>query len=217
VRVLVVEDEPDLLRGLCQVLREEGYAVDTAADGADGLSKAMCWDYDGIVLDLMMPKMNGLEVLAQLRKQKDTPVLILTARDTVNDRVKGLDTGADDYLVKPFQLAELLARLRALIRRSLGNTDPVITVGAVTIDTAARRVTVDGHHVTFTAREYALTELLVLRRNQVVTRSMIYDHLFDESHDSLSNMVDVYISRVRAKLGKDFITTRRGEGYIVDV
>ncbi len=217
VRVLVIEDEPDLLRGLCQVLREEGYAVDAAADGEDGLYKAKAWDYDAVVLDLMLPKLSGFALLTDLRKQKTTPVLILTARDAVQDRVTGLDTGADDYLVKPFQLAELKARLRALIRRSAGQADPVIEAGSIIVDTAARRVTRDGRSVTLTSREYGLVELLVLHRNTVVTRTMINDHLFDENHDSLSNLVDVYISRLRAKLGKDFITTRRGEGYIVDV
>ena len=215
--MLVIEDEPDLRHGLCQVLREEGYAVDDAADGQDGLFKAQAWDYDAVVLDLMLPALSGLELLAELRKHKSTPVLILTARDAVQDRVTGLDTGADDYLVKPFQLAELKARLRALIRRSAGQADPVIEAGSITVDTAARRVTRDGQSVALSAREYGLVELLVLHRNTVVTRTMIYDHLFDENHDSLSNLVDVYISRLRAKLGKDFITTRRGEGYIVDV
>ena len=206
-----------MLKGLRQVLREEGYAVDSAADGQDGLSKVLSWDYDAVVLDLMLSKMSGLDVLKTFRKQKATLVLILTARDTVQDRVEGLDTGADDYLVKPFQLDELKARLRALIRCSVGQATPTVEVGSLLNHMAARRVSRDGTPVSLTAREYGLVELLVLHRHQVVTRTMIYDHLFDESHDSLSNMVDVYISRLRAKLGKDFVTTRRGEGYIVDV
>jgi two-component system OmpR family response regulator len=217
LRVLIVEDEPDLLLGLGQVLREDGYAVDLAADGEEGLAKAKSWDYDVIVLDLMLPIISGLELLKRLRQEQQTPVLVLTAKDTLDDRIRGLDSGADDYLIKPFAISELRARLRALIRRAAGQGDSIIRLGAVTVDTAARRVTCDDQLVTLTAREYRLVELLALHRQKVVTRTMIYDHLFDENHDSLSNLVDVYISRLRSKLGKEFITTRRGEGYIVDV
>ena len=202
--------------GLTQVLREEGYAVDEAGDGEEGLFKAMNWEYDAIVLDVMLPRLNGWEVLRQLRQQRKTPVLILTARDGVADRVRGLDAGADDYLVKPFELIELLARLRALIRRSAGQAVSTITVGDLVIDTGARQVTHAGQSVSLTAREYALLELLALHRGQLITRSMIYEHLFDESEDSLSNLVDVHISNLRKKLGKDFITTRRGQGYLID-
>lgn len=217
LRILVVEDEPDLRRGLCQALREDDYAVDEAADGEEGLYKAGVWEYDAIVLDIMLPKLSGLHVLAQLRRDKATPVLLLTARDAVADRVAGLDTGADDYLVKPFELAELKARLRSLIRRSSNQPAPAIQVGSVVVDTTARQVTLGGEPVVLTAREYRLVELLVVNRGKLVTRSKIYDHLFDDSHDSMSNIVDVYISRIRSQLGKDFIRTRRGEGYIVDV
>lgn len=213
----MVEDESDLRGGLCAALREEGYAVDEACDGEDGLYKATVWDYDAIVLDWMLPKMSGLAVLDQLRRSKSTPVLILTARDAVDDRVAGLDTGADDYLAKPFELSELLARIRALIRRSVGQASPVVEVGDIVIDTAARTVHQNGSLVELGAREYGLIELLTLHRGKLVTRTMIYDHLFDENHDSLSNLVDVYISKIRGKLGKDFVTTRRGQGYIVDV
>jgi two-component system OmpR family response regulator len=141
MRILVVEDEPDLLRGLAQALREEGYAVDTAADGEDGLYKAQSWEYDALVLDIMLPKLDGWELLKRVRQTKKTPVLMLTARDQSRDRVRGLDTGADDYVVKPFDLPELLARLRALIRRSAGQTQNVIEIGEVIIDTAARTIT----------------------------------------------------------------------------
>ena len=143
-------------------------------------------------------------------------MLILTARDAVQDRVAGLDTGADDYLVKPFQLAELKARLRALVRRSAGQPSPVIEIGNVSVDTAGQQVVLNGSVVELTAREYGLVELLALHRGKVVSRTTIYERLFDENHDSLSNMVDVYVSRLRSKLGKDFVTTRRGQGYIVD-
>ncbi len=217
MRVLVVEDEPDLLRVLGRSLREAGYAVDEAADGREGLYKASSSDYDAVVLDLMLPRMDGVEVLRELRRKKKTPVLILTARDTVTDRVKGLDAGADDYLTKPFELAELLARLRALIRRAAGDAVPKIEIGDVTIDTLAKTVSMGGQDVNLTAREYALVEFLALHRGELVTRTMIYDHLFDESDDSLSNLVDVHVANVRKKLGKDFITTRRGQGYLIHV
>jgi two-component system OmpR family response regulator len=216
MRVLVIEDEPELRRVLAQALREDGYAVDEAADGEDGLFKATSWDYDAVVLDLLLPRLDGWSLLARLRRQRKTPVLILTARDAVNDRVRGLDAGADDYLVKPFDLAELLARVRALIRRAAGQADPLITIGDIVIDRRARSVTCAGVVATLTAREYALVELLALHRGKLVTRSQIYEHLFDENDDSLSNLVDVHVSNVRKKLGKDFITTRRGQGYVID-
>ncbi|PQO45165.1 response regulator transcription factor [Blastopirellula marina] len=216
MRVLVVEDDPDLLRGLSLALREERYAVDVAADGDDGLFKAESYDYDAIVLDIMLPGINGLQLLQQLRSTKKTPVLLLTARDALSDRVDGLDQGADDYLVKPFELEELLARLRAIIRRGAGQANSLLSVGEVQVDTAAQVVTFQGEIVTLTAMEYRLIELLLLNQGVLVTRTMIYDSLFDENHDSLSNLVDVYISRLRAKFGSDFITTRRGQGYIVD-
>src|SRR5437016_6747 len=154
MRILIVEDEPDLLRSLAQALREEGYAVDTAADGVEGAYKAENYDYDAVVLDVMLPRMDGWEILTRLRKIKKTPVLMLTARDQARDRVRGLDTGADDYLVKPFDLDELLARLRALIRRTSGATSSRIELADIAIDTAARTVHQRGQPVTLTAREY---------------------------------------------------------------
>ena len=218
MRVLVVEDEPDLLSVLAQALREAGYAVDTAADGEDGLFKAEGDQYDAVVLDLMLPRMDGWTVLRKLRQSWGVPVLVLTARDALPDRVRGLDAGADDYLTKPFELAELLARLRALIRRSAGKASPVIDLGGdVRVDTAARVVTRGGQLVPLTSREYALVELLALHKGELVTRSTLYDHLYDEDDDSLSNLIDVHVSNVRKKLGKQFITTRRGQGYVVGV
>ncbi len=216
MRILVVEDEPELLSALARALREDGYAVDEAADGEDGLYKARTWEYDAIVLDLMLPVRDGWQVLQHLRRERKTPVLVLTARDGVADRVRGLDLGADDYLVKPFALVELLARLRALIRRAAGHAEASITVGDVTVDTRARTVTQNGASVPLTAREYALVEILVLHRGKLVTRTEIYEHLFDENDDSLSNLVEVHVSNIRKKLGKDFITTRRGLGYVID-
>lgn len=216
MRVLVVEDEPDLLRLVATSLREDGYAVDTAADGEDGLFKANSWEYDAVVLDVMLPGIDGWSVLKQLRAKKRTPVLMLTARDTVADRVRGLDFGADDYLVKPFALTELLARLRALIRRSAGQAVSVIKIGDVQIDTVGKIVIRNEELVALTPMEYALVELLALHRQKLVSRTSIYDHLFDEDDDSLSNLVDVHVSNIRKKLGRDFITTRRGQGYMIE-
>ncbi|MEM7231631.1 MAG: response regulator transcription factor [Planctomycetota bacterium] len=216
MRVLVVEDEPYLLDALRKSLRDEGYAVDVAEDGEEGLYKAKAWDYDAVILDVMLPKREGWDVLRELRQSKQTPVVMLTARDSVDDRVKGLDNGADDYLAKPFDLDELLARLRAVIRRSKGKSHPVIEVGEVAVDTAARIVTLDGNAVTLTAREYALVEILALHRGEVVTRAMLYEHLCDEHDESLSKVVEVHVSNVRKKLGREFITTRRGHGYMIE-
>jgi two-component system, OmpR family, response regulator len=216
MRVLAVEDEPDLLGSLLKALREDGYAVDGAPDGEEGLYKAESYDYDAVVLDIMLPGIDGWEVLRRLRKSKKTPVLMLTARDAVRDRVRGLDSGADDYLVKPFELSELLARLRALIRRSASKAQPQLEIGDVTIDTAARKVFRQGQEVLLTAREYSLLEFLALHRGELVTRTMLYDHLFDENDDTLSNLLDVHVSNIRKKLGHDFITTRRGHGYCIE-
>jgi two-component system OmpR family response regulator len=216
MRLLIVEDEPDLRRGLDQALREEGYAVDAAEDGSEGLYKAETWDYDVIVLDVMLPQMDGWEILQRLRKKKKTPVLMLTARDGVRDRVRGLDLGADDYLVKPFNLTELVARVRALIRRSANAPNPVLSFGEIAIDTAARTVSVDGEAITLTAREYALIEFLAFQRGKVVSRTELYNHLFAEEDDTLSNLLDVHVCNVRKKIGKDFIQTRRGQGYVIE-
>jgi len=216
MRILIVEDEADLLSGLTTALREEGYAVDTAADGEEGLYKAESWEYDAVVLDVMLPKLDGWGLLAKLRKSKKTPMLMLTARDAARDRVRGLDSGADDYLVKPFDLSELLARLRALIRRAAGQTRNVIEINDVVIDTATRSVERAGAPVSLTPREYALLEFLALHRREVVTRTALYEHLFDEDDSTLSNLLDVHVSNIRKKLGADFITTRRGHGYCID-
>jgi len=216
MRILIVEDEPDLQKALTRALREEDYAVDTADNGVDGLFNAESTDYDAIVLDVMMPQMDGWEVLARLRKKKKTPVLMLTARDQPRDRVKGLDTGADDYVVKPFDLPELLARLRALIRRTSGQTSGDLAIGKLKLDLKARKVSLDGEPVELTAREYRLLEYLALHRGEVVSRTMLYEHLFDENDTTLSNLLEVHISNLRKKLGGDFITTRRGHGYSIE-
>jgi two-component system OmpR family response regulator len=216
MRVLIVEDEPDLLGSLLQAVREDGYAADGAEDGEEGLYKAESYDYDAILLDVMLPGLDGWDLLRRLRKTKKTPVLMLTARDAIKDRVKGLDTGADDYVVKPFDTDEVLARLRALIRRSASVAQPRLEIGAVVIDTVARTVTLREEPVTLTAREYALLEFLALHRGKLVTRTMLYEHLFDENDNTLSNLLDVHVSNLRKKLGHEFITTRRGHGYSID-
>lgn len=215
MRLLLIEDEPDLLSGLTRALRRAGYSVDTAEDGEDGLFKALEIDYDAIVLDVMLPRMDGWAVLTKLREKKSTPVMMLTARDATKDRVRGFDSGADDYLVKPFELDELLARLRALIRRSAGKSTPALVLGEVKIDTASRTVTLADQPITLTSREYAVLEYLALHRGKLVTRTTLYEHLYDESGDTLSNMMDVLIYNLRTKLGRDIITTRRGHGYCI--
>jgi two-component system OmpR family response regulator len=217
MRLLIIEDEPDLLRALDIFMQDEGFAVDTAEDGETGLEKSLAWEYDAIVLDIMLPKRDGWSVLSELRRKKQTPVLLLTARDALQDRIAGLDSGADDYLIKPFELHELSARIRALIRRSAGIAQSLIQIDDVVVDIAAKQVRRNAEVINLTAMEYALVEFLSLHRGKVVTRSNLYDHLFDESEDSLSNLLDVHVSNIRRKLGKEFITTRRGQGYIIDV
>ncbi len=216
MRLLVIEDERDLRLVLANALRDAGYAVDEGADGQEGLHKAMQWEYDAIVLDLMMPKMSGWDFLAAFRKRFKTPVLVLTARDTIEDRVRGLDDGADDYLIKPFELNELLARVRALIRRAAGHAHARIEIGEVVIDTVSKTVSHAGHDIVLTAREYTVLELLAIQRGKLVSRHRIYDHIFDEQDEALSNLVEVHISNLRKKLGKDFIKTRRGMGYLIE-
>jgi two-component system, OmpR family, response regulator len=216
MRILVVEDEPRLLKNLAKALREEGYAVDTAEAGDEGLYKAETYNYDALILDVMLPRLDGWEILERLRKEKQTPVLMLTARDATKDRVRGLDTGADDYLVKPFDLHELLARVRALIRRSAGKPRPEIELRDIKIDTRAKSVTRGGEAVTMTAREYSILEYLALHRGELVTRTELYEHLFDETDDTLSNLLDVHVFSIRKKLGHDLIATRRGQGYCIE-
>lgn len=216
MRLLLIEDEPELLHTLANALRDEGFAVDTADHGDEGLEKALEASYDAILLDVMLPGLDGWDILRQLREKKTTPVLMLTARDRTSDRVRGLNSGADDYVVKPFDLAELIARLRALIRRSTHHAQSHLTFGDVRIDLTARRVTRGGDEVPLTARQYALLEFLALHRGEVITRTQLYEHLFDESESSLSNLLDVYVSTLRKKLGHHLITTRRGHGYSIE-
>jgi len=216
MKLLIVEDEPALLRTLAKTLREEGYAVDTAAAGDDGLRMALDNDYDAVVLDVMLPGLDGWQVLEKLRQTKHTPILMLTARDATRDRVRGLDAGADDYLVKPFDLSELFARLRAIIRRHAGKACPEIMLGEFRVDLNARRVERDGLPLALTAREYSILEYLALHRGELVTRTDLHEHLYDENADTMSNLLDVHIFAIRKKLRQDLIITRRGQGYCVE-
>lgn len=220
MRVLLVEDHNPLVRALRQGLEEEGFAVDTAVDGEEGDFKARSANYDVIILDLMLPKIDGLTLLKQWRKDgMATHVLVLTARGAMDDKVRGLDLGADDYLTKPFELSELFARLRALIRRGHQVKNPMLTVHDLEIDTGARTVKRGGQPIHLTPREYALLEFLAYHRGKVATRTMIWEHLYDEQDETTSNVVDVYIRYLRTKIDKGFdpplILTRWGEGYML--
>jgi DNA-binding response OmpR family regulator len=220
MRVLVVEDHPPLGRSIANGLREEGFAVDLTATGEEGLRWGLSNPYDCIILDVMLPDRDGWSVLDQLRRQLSTcPVLILSARDAIEDRVKGLNLGADDYLVKPFAWDELVARVRALVRRGHGRKSPVLRIADLEIDTAARSVKRAGKAVALSAKEYALLEFLAHREGQVVTRSDIWDHLYDQADEASSNVVDVYIGYLRNKIDREhelkLIHTRRGMGYVM--
>jgi two-component system OmpR family response regulator len=215
MRLLIVEDEADLARVLRQALCESGFSVDLAVDGEEGLAKALEIDYDAVILDLMLPRLDGGEVLNRLRAAKTTPVLVLTARDAQADKIANLNLGADDYMTKPFDLDELIARVRALIRRATNNPAPVLRARDVELDTAARVVRKGGQYVELAVKEYAILELLMAHQNKLVSRSMIYEHVYGEDDGALSNVVDVYICNLRKKLGGGLISTRRGEGYII--
>lgn len=218
MKALLIEDYEPLRTSLAKGLQENGYAVDAAADGEDGLWYAQSNDYDVIILDLMLPKLDGLTLLQRLRRSgSQNPVLILTARDAVPDRVRGLDVGADDYLVKPFAFDELLARVRALVRRRYQERNPLIEVGDLRIDTATQRVLRGGKEIRLTAREYGLLEFLAHRAGEVVTRTDIWEHLYEFDSGCTSNVVDVYIGYLRRKLDapgqESLIETVRGRGY----
>lgn len=220
MKILLAEDYYPLARALKQGLEEEGYAVDWAKDGEEANVKAHGMPYDVIVLDLMLPKVDGLTLLQGWRKDGlSSHVLILTAKDQLPDKIKGLDLGADDYLTKPFEMDELLARIRALIRRGHQVKDPILRVHDLEIDSAARSVKRGGKRIHLTPREYALLEFLAFHRGKVVTRPMIWDHLYDEEDENTSNVVDVYIRYLRNKIDKGFdkplILTRWGEGYML--
>ncbi len=220
MRILLVEDEKDLSAIIKQGLEEEGYVVDVAHDGEEGLYMAENFPVDAIILDIMLPLLDGLSVLGSLRKKGNmTPVLLVTARDALLDKIKGLDTGADDYLTKPFVFDELLARVRSLLRRKATVKEAVIRVGDLEVNTASHEVKRAGKPVTLSAREYALLEYLAYKKDTVVTRTEIVEHIYSEDSDMDSNVVDVYINYLRNKIDKDFkkklIHTVRGAGYIL--
>jgi two-component system OmpR family response regulator len=217
MRVLVVEDEPNLLRQLRAALEGAGYAVDTASDGEDGHYLGSTESYDAVVLDLGLPELDGLTVLDRWRKAGlAMPVLVLTARDSWSDKVAGLDAGADDYLAKPFQTEELIARLRALIRRAAGQATSELTAGAVRLDSRSGRVTLGGEPVKLTAQEFKLLSYLMHHKGKVVSRTELIEHIYDQDFDRDSNTIEVFITRIRKKLGPDLISTTRGLGYSLD-
>ncbi len=220
MRILVVEDHEKVAQFIVKGLREEHFAVDHAATGAEGLSMARVGEYDAIVLDVMLPAKNGFEVVAELRaKGFTTPVLMLTAKTNIEDRVQGLDAGADDYLVKPFAFAEFLARIRALIRRRERDVPAPLKVADLSLDVVSHEVTRGGQRIELTSREYSVLEFLLRNRGRVVTRTTMIEHVWDMHFDSDTNLVDVYIRHLRAKLDDPFplklIHTVRGVGYVI--
>ena len=221
MRVLLVEDEIKMCRAIRRGQEREGYAVDAALDGNDGLHRATEWDYDAIVLDVMLPGLDGIELCRRRRRAgRWAPVLMLTARDGVADRIRGLDVGADDYLVKPFAFGELLARLRALVRRGARERPAVLAVGDLVLDPAAHTVRLSGRPVPLSTREFALLEFLMRNAGQVLSRPAILEHVWDYNYDGMSNVVDVYVGYLRKKLerpfGRRLIRTVRGVGFLLE-
>jgi len=217
MRLLIVEDEPNLGQQLKNALEGAGYAVDLATDGEEGLFLGSNEQYDAIILDLGLPEIDGLTVLDRWRREgKTTPVLVLTARDSWSDKVAGLDAGADDYVAKPFQTEELIARLRALIRRASGNASAELIAGDIRLDTRSGKVTKDGEPVKLTAQEYKLLSYLLHHKGKVVSRTELIEHIYDQDFDRDSNTIEVFVTRIRKKLGADVITTIRGLGYSLD-
>jgi two-component system response regulator PhoP len=221
MRVLIVEDEAHLAKNIAKALRETAsFATDISTDGEDGLHMARSNPYDLIILDLMLPKINGLEILKKLRSEgQGTPVLILTARDRSDDIINGLDLGCDDYLTKPFNIYELIARCKALVRRAYNSPNPVLCADELVLNTATRRVTFQDKPITLVAMEYRLLEYLMLRSGQIVTKAEIIDHLYCHEAESFSNLVEVYISSLRKKIDpgpqRRLIHTVRGQGYFI--
>ncbi len=220
MRILMIEDYGPLRKSITQGLREAGFAIDATKDGDEGLAYAEAGDYDVILLDLMLPKTDGLTVLKQLRENGSTVhILILTAKDSLGDRVKGLNLGADDYLVKPFAFEELLARIHALVRRKYNAKSPVLRIGDLEIDRTAKTVARSGRAIELTAHEFSILEVLALRADRVVTRSMIWDRIYDYAAEPSSNVIEVFIGNLRKKLERDglprLIHTRRGLGYVL--
>lgn len=220
MRILVVEDEKKIANLIKRGLKEEGYAVDLAADGVEGEFLASTNQYDVIILDVMLPKMDGIALCESLRSKKvSAPIIMVTAKDAVSDKVKGLDRGADDYLTKPFAFDELLARIRALLRKPGGQTAAKLKISGLELDPVSHKVTRDGREITLTAKEYALLEYLMRNAPAVVTRTMIAEHVWDINFDADTNIIDVYINYLRRKVddgfGTNLINTIRGRGYTI--
>jgi two-component system copper resistance phosphate regulon response regulator CusR len=221
MRIFLIEDDTRIANFVAKGLRENSYAVDVADEGNEAIYHASIHDYDIIILDVMLPLKNGFEICAELRAQGvKTPILMLTARDAIEDKILGLDLGADDYLTKPFAFDELLARLRALLRRSNEIRPPRIVVRDLEIDTLAHRVWRGGSEISLTTKEYALLEYLAREKGTVLGRAAIAEHVWDENFDAFSNLIDVYIKRLRSKMDEGFLVqlihTRRGAGYVLD-
>ena len=217
MRILVVEDDTNLNRQLKEALTEAGYAVDVAFDGEEGHFLGDTEPYDAIVLDIGLPQMDGLSVLEEWRRAgKTTPVLLLTARDRWSDKVQGIDAGADDYVAKPFHMEEVLARIRALVRRAAGLASNEIVAGAVRLDARSGKVTVDGQSVKLTSHELRLLSYLMHHKGKVISRTELTEHLYDQDFDRDSNTIEVFVGRIRKKLGVDIIQTVRGLGYLLN-
>ena len=221
MRILIIEDYEPLQKSLKQGLREAGYAVDATGDGEEGLWYSMSNEYDVIVLDLMLPKLDGISILKKLRKAgKQNHILILTAKDTLADKINGLDHGADDYLIKPFEFEEMLARIRALLRRSYSQKSPEIIIADLRIELTTKNVFRDDKQIFLTPREYALLEYIAMRAGQIVSRTEIWEHVYEFNSSATSNVVDVYVGYLRKKLNiedkDDLIHTIRGQGYILE-
>jgi DNA-binding response OmpR family regulator len=221
MRILLVEDDADIARFIRKGLTEQSYAVDVVTTGEEALYQATISVYDGIILDVIIPAPDGMEVCRRLRAEGlNLPILMLTARDLVSDRITGLDAGADDYLVKPFEFGELLARVRAMLRRTGVAHKPVLTVGGLEIDTRSHRVKIDGDTVSLTTKEYALLEYMARNAGQIVGREEIADHVWNQEFDPFSNLIEVYVNRLRRNIekvsSKKLIHTIRGAGYMLE-
>lgn len=217
MRVLVVEDNHELRETLVRGFSEEGYAVDASHAGDEGLFRATNWSYDLVILDVLLPERDGWEILGKIREKQDVPVIVISACSGLEDRLRGLRSGADDYITKPFDLEELIARAETVLRRSKNMPTPIVELGAVRLNDAEKQVFLQGEEVSLTPIEFGILKILLFNQGKVISRAYLYDHLFDEAGDlSSSNMIDVYVCRLRRKLGKAFIKTRRGHGYTIE-
>jgi len=214
MKVLLIEDNDHLRRSVNALLSEYGYDVMSVANGSEGVERALQWSFDIIILDIMMPVMDGWEAMKKIRETKETPIIMLTARDSVEEKIKALDLGADDYINKPFDIAELIARIKSVTRRTAPNNDRIIEAGGLIIDTLSRSVTMNNEVIDLTSKEFSIIEMFAFNQGKVITREKIYDIHFSDEDEKTSNILDVYIYKLRKKLGKDTIKTKRGYGYL---